>query len=144
WIAGFRIADNPPTGRIQRLPRDAGKLERKTVRQAHMAIKAVHKYRRVRRVSVDQFFRRYIRLWPALMIPIAASDPSSFGKLRREIANAFGKLLRSISIAQIDAGELESTAHEVRVRIVEARKHQLALRVDLFCVGAGKFIDFFR
>ena len=85
-----------------------------------MTVETIDENRRVRRVAIDQFFRRQLCIRPTLVVPIAARDPPSPWKLRGKIADAFGKFLRRIRVAEIDTGELKSAGHEMHVRIVEA------------------------
>src|SRR2546430_12692991 len=57
-----------------------------------------------------------LSLHDALPISIAARDPPAPWKLRGKIADAFGKFLRRIRVAEIDTGELKSAGHEMQDR----------------------------
>src|SRR5439155_10791032 len=113
----------------------AGELQCETVCQSHVTVQTIDENRRVRRVAIDQFLRRQLCIRPTLVVPIAASDLSSFGKLRDKIADALGKFLWPIRVAETHTGALKSAGHEMHVCIVEAGLDELAFRIDYFGVG---------
>src|SRR5439155_25114090 len=53
WLSGFGIADDDSSIWIFRLARHTGEFQRETIRQRHVTVEAIHKYRRVRRVLID-------------------------------------------------------------------------------------------
>ena len=75
------------------------------------------------------------------MVPIATGDPTTFRNLRRKRLDPRGKLLRRISIAQVDARELKTAAEKMRVRVVETGQEQTLMRVDDARVWTSKFPD---
>src|SRR5207237_9501168 len=115
-----------------------------TIRQGHVAVETVNEDGSLWRVLINQFFRRQFRIRPALVIPIAARDPSSFGKLCRKVANTLGKFLWRGCVAQVDARQLKTASHEVNVRVIETRQYELSLRIDHSCVCVGKVANFLR
>src|SRR6476659_4891196 len=101
-----------------------------------MTVEAVYEDLRVWRIAINQLLRRQIGFRPPLMVPIATSNPTSFRQFHRKIAYAFGKFLRRVRVAKIDARQLKAAGHEMGMRVIKARQNGLTLRVDLFRICA--------
>ncbi len=143
-LAGFRIPNDDPAGRVQRLPGHVGEFERQAVCQSHVTVQPIHEDRSIRREPINQFLSRQLRIRPALVIPVTTGDPAPGRQLVGEGADSFGKLLLRTRVAQIDTRQLKTAGHEMHVRIVESRQHELAFCIDHARVCAHESPDFFR
>lgn len=108
-----------------------------------MTVESTDENRRVARETIDQLFRRQLSVRPALVVPVAAGDPTPFRQLLTERLDPRGKLLRRICVAQIDTRELKTAAHEMCMRVIESGQQQTLFRVDRARGWTSEFLDVF-
>src|SRR5712691_13533020 len=100
-----------------------------------MAIEPAYEDGVVGRDGVDPLATRERLTRPQRVIPVAAQDPLPGLQRHGVLLEPADKLLRGGGVPQVDRGQLEPAADEMRVAVGEAGKHEPPTGVD--SLGAG-------
>ena len=76
------------------------------------------------------------------MVPRSAEHPFALGQLLGLFADATGKFLRCVGIAQVHAADFASAAAEMHMRVDESGEDAFPLSIDPFRCRPGPFCDF--
>ena len=131
-----RIAHDGSAGDLRRVASDAGRAQRRAIRQRHVAVESIHPHRVIGRVAIDPLAARKLPA-PQLVIPIAVPDPRARWSSLGKVGDSSRELRRSGGVAQLNRRQAEPTFEEMNVRVDEARNDERAPRVDHPCGWLG-------
>src|SRR5947208_378516 len=95
-----------------------------------MAVQPANEDGMIRRNSIDPLPGRRPGGRPVLMVPVASSDPASFGLRGRECPDALAKLRFGSRVAQLHAGQIAAAGEKMNVRIIEPGNDKPPMQID--------------
>src|SRR2546428_10216075 len=140
WISAC-VAHDDSARNVRGFGVNAGQFQCRPISERLVTVVALNENWSGSRHCVNELFSRKLRFRPFGFIPATAQNPFAFRRFSHLRRDALRELLRARSISKLNLIELRSALNEMHVRVVEARQHQLAARIDHFRFWTEPQID---